>query len=62
MLASGFPPLFRFVALTAWESNDPLRNLLLNIYLLRHLRGDTILDISHENDTTTVQQLLMSGN
>jgi hypothetical protein len=34
------------------ERHD-LRNMLLTMYILRHLRGNTILEATHENDTYT---------
>ncbi len=34
-----------------------LRNLLLTMYAIRHLRGNAILDAGHENTTYTVEEL-----
>jgi hypothetical protein len=34
-----------------------LRNLLLTMFALRHLRGNAVLDVSHENATYTVEEL-----
>ena len=43
-----------------WEQKDALQNLLLVMYIMRHLRGNTILDPSHENDSTTPKQLALA--
>lgn len=43
-----------------WEQKDALQNLLLVMYVMRHLRGDTILDPEHENDSTTPKQLALA--
>jgi len=43
-----------------WEQKDALQNLLLVMYVMRHLRGDTILDPSHENTSTTSKQLSLA--
>ena len=34
-----------------------LRNLVLTMYAVKHMRGDTILESSHENDTYTDESL-----
>jgi hypothetical protein len=34
-----------------------LRNLLLTMFALRHLRGNAVLDVRHENATYTVEEL-----
>jgi hypothetical protein len=34
-----------------------LRNLVLTMFALRHLRGNAVLDVSHENATYTVEEL-----
>lgn len=33
------------------------RNLLLAMYILKHLRGDVLLEVSHQNDTYSVEEL-----
>lgn len=37
-----------------------LRNLILTMYAAKHLRGDTILEVSHENNTYTEEQLALA--
>ena len=37
-----------------------LANLLLSMYALKHLRGNAILDPSHENVSYTAQQLAIA--
>jgi hypothetical protein len=39
------------------EDAPLLRNLLLTMYALKHLRGNAILDVAHENNTYTEEQL-----
>jgi hypothetical protein len=39
------------------EDAPLLRNLLLTMYALSHLRGNAILDVAHDNNTYTVEQL-----
>ena len=34
-----------------------LKNMLLSMYILRHLRGNAVLEASHENTTFSVQEL-----
>ena len=43
-----------------WEQKDAFQNLLLVMYVMRHLRGDTILDPNHENNSTTAKQLTLA--
>jgi hypothetical protein len=41
--------------------NDPsLRNLMVAMYVVKHLRGNAILDASHENNTYTEEQLALA--
>jgi hypothetical protein len=44
----GFPGL---------AENDPIDRMVFSMYALRHLRGNAILDVDHENNTYTVEQL-----
>jgi hypothetical protein len=37
-----------------------LRNLLLTMFAIRHLRGNVILDTSYENDTFDLQSFALS--
>jgi len=39
------------------EEVSSLRNLLLSMYALKHLRGNAILEASHENNTYTEEEL-----
>jgi len=39
------------------EDAPLLRNLLLTMYAMKHLRGNAILEPTHNNDTYTIQQL-----
>ena len=39
------------------EDQPMLRNLLLSMYALKHLRGNAILDVAHDNNTYTEEQL-----
>jgi len=43
-----------------WEQKDALQNHLLVMYVMRHLRGDTILDPTHENTSTNSKQLALA--
>jgi hypothetical protein len=45
------------VELPVLEEVRYLRNLLLTMFALRHLRGNAVLDASHENATYTVEEL-----
>lgn len=40
--------------------NQPLRSLLLAMYVLKHLRGNAILYATHENDTYTIDDLALA--
>jgi hypothetical protein len=42
------------------EDVPSLRNLLLTMYVIKHLRGGAILDASHENNTYTGEQLALA--
>lgn len=42
------------------EDARVLRNVLLTAYILRHLRGNAILDPGHENTTYSVQDLMLA--
>jgi len=60
---SAIPPKSERVPLL--EDARLLRNLLLSMYALKHLRGGAILEPSHENNTYTEEQLaqaLVQGN
>ena len=60
----------RFVRITAMppkserlpllEDAPLLRNLLLTMYSVKHLRGNAILDVAHENNTYTEEQLALA--
>lgn len=39
------------------EDQPMLRNLLLTMYAMNHLRGNAILDVAHHNTTYTDEQL-----
>ena len=39
------------------EDEPLLRNLLLTMYAMKHLRGNAILDVAHDNNTYTEEQL-----
>lgn len=39
------------------EEQPLLRNLLLTMYAMKHLRGNAILDVAHDNNTYTEEQL-----
>ncbi len=39
------------------EDEPLLRNLLLSMYAMKHLRGNAILDVAHDNNTYTEEQL-----
>lgn len=36
---------------------DPLKNLLLSMFLLRHLRGNTVVDVDHENKSVQPEDM-----
>jgi len=42
------------------EDQPLLRNLLLTMYALKHLRGNAILDTAHENTAYTDEQLALA--
>lgn len=42
------------------EEEPLLRNLLLTMYAMKHLRGNAILDVAHENNTYTEEQLALA--
>ena len=42
------------------EDQPLLRNLLLTMYALKHLRGNAILDTTHDNNTYTAEQLALA--
>ena len=42
------------------EDQPLLRNLLLTMYAMKHLRGNAILDVAHENTTYTDEQLALA--
>ena len=42
------------------EDQPMLRNLLLTMYALKHLRGNAILDVAHDNNTYTEEQLALA--
>jgi len=42
------------------EDASLLRNLLLTMYAMRHLRGNAILDVAHDNNTYTEEQLALA--
>jgi hypothetical protein len=44
----GFPGL---------AQNDPIDRMVFAMYALRHLRGNAIIDVAHENNTYTEEQL-----
>ena len=39
------------------NKDDQLTGLILRMYLLRHLRGNVVVDPDHENDTTSLEDL-----
>jgi hypothetical protein len=39
------------------EDEPLLRNLILTMYAMKHLRGNAILDVAHDNNTYTEEQL-----
>ena len=39
---------------------EHIRDLVLTMYALRHLRGNAILEASHENNTYTAEQLALA--
>ena len=47
-------------ALPVLENTGDLRNLLLAMYCMMHLRGSAILDASHENDAYTAEALALA--
>ncbi|HOC67511.1 MAG TPA: hypothetical protein PKO23_01765, partial [Candidatus Hydrogenedentes bacterium] len=42
------------------EDLTNLRNLVLTMYAVKHLRGDAILEVSHQNDTYTEEELALA--
>ena len=52
---SALPP--RSERLPLLEDAPLLRNLLLTMYAMKHLRGNAILDVAHDNNTYTEEQL-----
>ena len=37
--------------------DEPLKNLLLSMFLLRHLRGNTVVDVDHENQSVLPEDM-----
>ena len=52
---NAIPP--RSERLPLLEDAPLLRNLLLTMYAMKHLRGNAILDVAHDNNTYTEEQL-----
>jgi len=48
------------VELPILEDLTNLRNLVLTMYAVKHLRGDAILEVSHQNDTYTEEELALA--
>lgn len=42
------------------QEERSLRNLLLALYLLKHLRGNAVVDASHVNDAYTIEELALA--
>jgi hypothetical protein len=42
------------------EDLNSMRNMVLTLYAMKHLRGDTILEAGHQNDTYTVEELALA--
>lgn len=38
-------------------NDDPLKNLLLSLFLMRHLRGNTVVDVNHENQSVQPEDM-----
>lgn len=38
-------------------NEDPLKNLLLSLFLMRHLRGNTVVDVNHENQSVQPEDM-----
>ena len=55
---SALPP--KCERLPLLEDQPMLRNLLLTMYALKHLRGNAILDTTHDNNTYTAEQLALA--
>lgn len=55
---SALPP--KCERLPVLEDQPMLRNLLLTMYAMKHLRGNAILDTAHENNTYTEEQLALA--
>ena len=55
---SAIPP--KSERLPLLEAAPLLRNLLLTMYAMKHLRGSAILDVAHENNTYTAEQLALA--
>ncbi|HQH53507.1 MAG TPA: hypothetical protein PKY01_13855 [Candidatus Hydrogenedentes bacterium] len=53
-----FPP--KSERLPVLEDQPMLRNLLLTMYALKHLRGNAILDVAHDNNTYSEEQLALA--
>ena len=52
---SAIPP--KSERLPLFDDAPLLRNLLLTMYTMKHLRGSAILDVAHDNNTYTEEQL-----
>ena len=55
---NALPP--RSERLPLLEDAPLLRNLLLTMYAMKHLRGNAILDVAHDNNTYTEEQLALA--
>jgi hypothetical protein len=55
---SSIPPKSQRLPLL--EDEPMLRNLLLTLYTVKHLRGGAILDVAHDNNTYTEEQLALA--
>ena len=42
------------------EDEPLMRNLVLTMYAMKHLRGNAVLDVAHENNTYTAEQLALA--
>ncbi|VGO15108.1 hypothetical protein PDESU_03688 [Pontiella desulfatans] len=38
-------------------TDDPLKDLLLSMFLMRHLRGNTVVDVNHENQSVQPEDM-----
>jgi hypothetical protein len=38
-------------------TDDPLKDLLLSMFLMRHLRGNTVVDVNHENQSVKPEDM-----